>query len=88
MIDNTFASPVNQKPYTLGIDVVIHSGTKYLNGHSDLSIGIPNISIANFVKELSLVPLNTSRQLVISLFFTEVVQVLSIEDLDNQNTSF
>ena len=40
MIDNTFASPINQNPFVLGIDVVIHSGTKYLNGHSDLSIGI------------------------------------------------
>ena len=40
VIDNTFASPVLQNPTTLGIDVVIHSGTKYLSGHSDLSCGI------------------------------------------------
>lgn len=39
MIDNTFASPVNQNPIALGIDVVIHSGTKYLGGHSDLCFG-------------------------------------------------
>lgn len=39
VIDNTFASPVNQNPITLGIDVVIHSGTKYLGGHSDLCFG-------------------------------------------------
>ena len=39
VIDNTFASPINQNPITLGIDVVIHSGTKYLGGHSDLSFG-------------------------------------------------
>jgi cysteine-S-conjugate beta-lyase len=39
-IDNTFATPINQKPITLGIDVVIHSATKYLNGHSDLMAGI------------------------------------------------
>ena len=39
VIDNTFASPVNQNPLTLGIDVVIHSGTKYLGGHSDLCFG-------------------------------------------------
>ncbi|NNF98219.1 MAG: PLP-dependent transferase [Desulfobacteraceae bacterium] len=38
-IDNTFASPVNQNPYELGIDAVIHSGTKYLGGHSDLCCG-------------------------------------------------
>ncbi|MEO0334702.1 MAG: PLP-dependent aspartate aminotransferase family protein, partial [Bacteroidota bacterium] len=39
MIDNTFASPINQNPIPLGIDVVIHSGTKYLGGHSDLCFG-------------------------------------------------
>ena len=39
LIDNTFASPINQNPILLGIDVVIHSGTKYLGGHSDLCFG-------------------------------------------------
>jgi len=39
VIDNTFATPINQKPVELGIDIVIHSGTKYLGGHSDLSCG-------------------------------------------------
>ena len=39
LIDNTFASPVNQTPHTLGIDVVLHSATKYLGGHSDLCAG-------------------------------------------------
>ena len=37
--DNTFATPINQNPLDLGIDVVIHSGTKYLNGHSDVNCG-------------------------------------------------
>ena len=40
VIDNTFATPVNQNPFRLGIDVVIHSGTKYLGGHSDLYCGV------------------------------------------------
>jgi cystathionine beta-lyase/cystathionine gamma-synthase len=39
VIDNTFASPVNQRPIGLGVDVVVHSGTKYLGGHSDLCSG-------------------------------------------------
>ena len=39
IIDNTFASPVNQKPLALGIDLVMHSATKYLNGHSDVTAG-------------------------------------------------
>jgi cystathionine beta-lyase len=38
-IDNTFASPINQNPVALGIDIVIHSGTKYIGGHSDLCCG-------------------------------------------------
>ncbi len=39
IIDNTFASPINQRPIPIGIDVVMHSGTKYLGGHSDLIFG-------------------------------------------------
>ena len=39
MIDNTFASPVNQNPVDFGIDVVIHSATKYMGGHSDICAG-------------------------------------------------
>ncbi|WP_282050752.1 trans-sulfuration enzyme family protein [Maribacter aquivivus] len=39
MIDNTFASPVNQNPIDFGIDVVIHSATKYMGGHSDICAG-------------------------------------------------
>ena len=39
MIDNTFASPVNQNPADFGIDVIIHSATKYMGGHSDICAG-------------------------------------------------
>jgi cystathionine gamma-lyase len=39
-VDNTFASPFNQRPLELGIDIVVHSATKYLNGHSDVIGGI------------------------------------------------
>lgn len=39
MIDNTFASPVNQNPIELGIDLSIHSATKYMGGHSDILAG-------------------------------------------------
>jgi methionine-gamma-lyase len=37
--DNTFASPVNQHPLALGYDLVVHSATKYLNGHADVTAG-------------------------------------------------
>ena len=40
VLDNTFASPVNQQPIALGVDVVMHSATKYLNGHSDVTAGV------------------------------------------------
>lgn len=39
VIDNTFASPINQSPLALGVDLVMHSATKYLNGHSDITAG-------------------------------------------------
>jgi len=39
-VDNTFASPVSQKPINLGADIVVHSATKYLGGHSDLISGL------------------------------------------------
>lgn len=39
-IDNTFASPINQNPIDFGIDVVMHSATKYLGGHSDILAGV------------------------------------------------
>jgi len=40
VVDNTFMSPIFQQPLSLGADIVVHSGTKYLNGHSDVVIGI------------------------------------------------
>ena len=36
VVDNTFLTPVNQRPFTLGADIIVHSTTKYLNGHSDV----------------------------------------------------
>jgi cystathionine beta-lyase/cystathionine gamma-synthase len=40
IIDNTFATPVNFRPLEIGFDVVVHSATKYLNGHSDVVAGV------------------------------------------------
>jgi cystathionine gamma-synthase len=40
VVDNTFATPAGQRPLTLGADLVLHSGTKFLAGHSDVLIGI------------------------------------------------
>jgi cystathionine gamma-synthase len=40
VVDNTFATPINQKPLALGADLVVYSATKYLNGHSDVMGGL------------------------------------------------
>ena len=40
VIDNTFASPINQQPLALGVDLTMQSATKYLNGHSDVTGGV------------------------------------------------
>jgi cystathionine beta-lyase len=39
VIDNTFATPINQNPLDFGLDIVTHSGTKYIGGHSDICCG-------------------------------------------------
>jgi cystathionine beta-lyase len=50
VIDNTFASPINQNPLLLGIDIVTHSATKYLGGHSDICAGAVICSAENLKK--------------------------------------
>lgn len=40
IIDNSYNSPINQNPITMGIDLVVHSGSKYINGHSDVICGV------------------------------------------------
>jgi len=40
LIDSTFATPINQRPVEFGVDLVLHSGTKFLGGHTDLICGV------------------------------------------------
>jgi cystathionine beta-lyase/cystathionine gamma-synthase len=58
IIDSTFASPINQQPIAMGIDLVMHSVTKYLNGHSDVTAG----AIAGPAKMLE--PIEKARKLI------------------------
>lgn len=51
MIDNTFASIINQDPFAMGVDVVVESATKYLGGHSDIMAGVV-IGKADYVKQV------------------------------------
>jgi len=52
VVDNTFASPYFQRPLTVGADVVVHSATKYLGGHSDLVHGIAATNDAAIAEQL------------------------------------
>jgi cystathionine gamma-lyase len=52
-VDNTFLSPYFQRPLALGADVVLHSGTKYLNGHSDVVCGLLVTSDAALAERLA-----------------------------------
>lgn len=52
VVDNTFATPYLQNPLSLGIDVVLHSATKYLNGHSDMLGGLIVTSDAKIIEQL------------------------------------
>jgi cystathionine beta-lyase len=57
VIDNTFASPINQNPITHGIDIVLHSATKYLGGHSDICAGVV-VSTKPYVQRILQTSLN------------------------------
>ena len=52
IVDNTFMSPVNQRPFVLGADIVMHSTTKYLNGHSDVVGGAIIVNSAEHAERL------------------------------------
>jgi len=53
VVDNTFATPILQKPLALGADIVVHSATKYLGGHSDLTAGaiVASLRLARPIRE-------------------------------------
>ncbi len=53
VVDNTFASPILQRPLELGCDIVLHSATKYLNGHSDIVGGVLVTANAELGAQLS-----------------------------------
>ncbi len=59
MVDNTFASPFNQRPLELGADVTVHSSTKYLNGHSDIIGGILAVNDDELAEDIRFVRKST-----------------------------
>ncbi|MBU5484330.1 aminotransferase class I/II-fold pyridoxal phosphate-dependent enzyme [Clostridium sp. MSJ-11] len=59
IVDNTFMTPYLQKPITLGVDIVIHSATKYLGGHSDVVSGIAVVNSKELAEKLHFVQNST-----------------------------
>jgi cystathionine beta-lyase/cystathionine gamma-synthase len=53
IIDNSYSSPINQNPIELGVDIVVHSGSKYINGHSDIICGVVCSSHARIMKMMA-----------------------------------
>ena len=48
MLDSTFASPINQHPIDLDVDIVLHSATKYIGGHHDITAGFACCNQAHY----------------------------------------
>jgi cystathionine beta-lyase len=55
IVDNTFMSPCLQRPHEFGIDVVVHSGTKFLGGHSDVVAGLATVLDESLAEEIYLI---------------------------------
>ena len=62
VVDNTFASPYLQQPLALGADIVVHSTTKYIGGHSDVVGGIAITSDDDARAEALIVPAERDRR--------------------------
>lgn len=59
IVDNTFMTPYLQRPLTLGADIVVHSATKYLGGHSDLVAGLAVVKDAALAEQLAFIQNST-----------------------------
>ncbi len=55
VVDNTFASPVGQQPLLLGADIIVHSGTKYLAGHSDVIAGLVVVKTPELAEKIKFI---------------------------------
>ncbi|MGL4990650.1 MAG: methionine gamma-lyase [Sarcina sp.] len=67
MVDNTFATPYIQRPLKLGADIVVHSATKYLNGHGDVIAGFV-VGKADFMTQVRLIGVKDMTGSVLGLF--------------------
>jgi cystathionine beta-lyase/cystathionine gamma-synthase len=89
MVDNSWASPVFQRPLTLGIDIVIHSASKYISGHSDTVAGVVVSSFSHIarIRDLTLSLLGAKLAPFEAFLLTRGLRTLNIRMMQHQATA-
>ncbi|NVO58636.1 PLP-dependent transferase, partial [Rhodobacteraceae bacterium B1Z28] len=89
MIDNSWATPVFQRPLTLGIDIVIHSASKYISGHSDTVAGVVVSSLDNIarIRDLTLPLLGAKLAPFEAFLLTRGLRTLNARMMQHQATA-
>jgi cystathionine beta-lyase/cystathionine gamma-synthase len=89
MIDNSWASPVFQRPLTLGIDIVIHSASKYISGHSDTVAGVVVSSQSHIarIRDLTLSLLGAKLAPFEAFLLTRGLRTLNARMMQHQATA-
>jgi len=91
IVDNTFMTPYLQRPIELGADIVVHSATKYLGGHSDLIAGLAIVNGKDLAEKLHFLQNSTGAILnpFDSFLLIRGIKTLSVRmDRHNENTQF
>lgn len=89
MIDNSWATPVFQRPLTLGIDIVVHSASKYISGHSDTVAGVVVSSLSNItrIRDLTLPLLGGKLAPFEAFLLTRGLRTLNARMMQHQATA-
>lgn len=89
MIDNSWASPVFQRPLTLGVDIVIHSASKYISGHSDTVAGVVVSSLDHItcIRDLTLPLLGAKLAPFEAFLLTRGLRTLNARMMQHQATA-
>ncbi len=89
MIDNSWASPVFQRPLTLGIDIVVHSASKYISGHSDTVAGVVVSSLNHItrIRDLTLPLLGAKLAPFEAFLLTRGLRTLNARMMQHQSTA-
>ncbi|MEP3276991.1 MAG: PLP-dependent transferase [Stappiaceae bacterium] len=89
IIDNSWASPVFQRPLSLGVDIVVHSASKYISGHSDTVAGVVVSSQAHIarIRDLTLPLLGAKLAPFEAFLLTRGLRTLNARMMQHQNTA-